>query len=210
MQIHPTASVSPTAFIGANTRVWNYSQIGAQARVGEDCIVGSGVYIDREVVIGNKVKIQTGAQLYHGCEIEDGVFVGPSACVTNDRYPRSITPDGRLRTDTDWTLGKTRVRYGASLGAGSILIAGISVGRFALIAAGAVVTTNVPDHGLIAGSPGRLVGYVCRCGVPLRRPEGDSAAWNCPDCIDSYIETTRGLCLVDVESSNLVQARGGG
>ena len=210
MSIHPSASVSAAATIGVNTRVWHNAQIGAGARVGDGCIVGSAVYIDRDVIVGNNVKIQTGAQLYHGCEIEDGVFVGPLVCLTNDRYPRAIMPDGRPRGDADWTLGKTRVLYGASLGAGSIVLAGISVGRFAMVAAGAVVTANVPDHGLVVGCPGRLVGHVCRCGVPLRRQASSTSTWDCPDCAESYSETSVGLELLEAQQVALPITSGRG
>jgi serine acetyltransferase len=182
--------VSPTARIGAGTRVWHWTQIGDDARVGDDCIVGSGVYLDRAVVVGNKVKIQTGAQLYHGAVVEDGVFVGPRACVTNDRVPRAIRPDGELKTDRDWVLGHTLIRYGASLGAGAIVLANVTVGRFALIGAGAVVVADVPDHGLIVGTPGRLVGYVCACGRRLQVEEDLSGSrGSCVSCGAVYVRS---------------------
>lgn len=187
--IHPTATVSPTATVGHNTRVWHLTQIGDRARVGDDCIIGSGVYIDRDVVVGNRVKIQTGAQLYHGTTIEDGVFVGPLVCLTNDKYPRAITPGGRLKTAHDWVVGQTRVRYGASLGAGAILLTDITVGRFAMVAAGSVVVANVPDHGLVAGTPARLIGYVCACGHRLQQDDRrHSATWTCSSCGADYRE----------------------
>jgi UDP-2-acetamido-3-amino-2,3-dideoxy-glucuronate N-acetyltransferase len=185
---HPSASISPSAVVGARTRVWHWSQIGDQARVGDDCIVGSGVYIDREVVVGNKVKIQTGAQLYHGAVVEDGVFVGPRACLTNDRSPRAITPDGELKSDADWVLGHIRICYGASIGAGAVVLPDVTVGRFAMVAAGAVVVADVPDHGLIIGTPGRLVGYVCACGRRLRVEEGlDGRRGTCTTCGCGYV-----------------------
>ncbi len=186
--VHPTASVSPTASIGERTRIWHWTQVGDGARIGDDCIVGSGVYVDRGVVIGNKVKIQTGAQLYRGAVVEDGVFVGPNVCLTNDRYPRAVTPDGQLKTDADWVQGTTRVGYGASLGAGAILLPDVTVGRFAMVGAGALVVTDVPDHALVVGSPARLVGYVCACGqrlLPL--DESDPEVWACRGCEATYV-----------------------
>ncbi len=165
--IHPSASISPSATIGARTRIWHWTQVGDGARIGDDCIVGSTVYVDRGVVVGNKVKIQTGGQLYRGAVVEDGVFIGPRACVTNDRFPRAITPDGRLKSDSDWVQGRTLICYGASIGAGAVVLSDVTVGRFAMIGAGAVVVDDVPDHGLVVGAPARLVGYVCACGHRL-------------------------------------------
>jgi acetyltransferase-like isoleucine patch superfamily enzyme len=186
--IHSTASISPDAVIGLNTRVWHRTQICDGARVGDDCIVGSGVYIDRGVVVGNRVKIQTGAQLYHGAVVEDGVFVGPMVCLTNDKYPRAITPDGDLKRDGDWKVGPVHVCYGASLGAGSIVLANVTVGRFAVVAAGAVVAESVPDYGLVTGVPARLIGYACACGRPLRKPNVSHASlWVCPTCRAQYL-----------------------
>ncbi len=186
--IHPSADISPNAVIGRNTRVWHRTQICDGARVGDDCIIGSGVYIDREVIVGNRVKVQTAAQIYRGAIIEDGVFVGPSVCLTNDRYPRAVTPEGRLKSDADWVLGKTRVRYGASLGTGAIVLPDVEVGRFAMVAAGALVAENVPDHGLVVGVPARLVAYVCSCGRKLeKRGLSDADLWVCPHCRVDYV-----------------------
>ena len=181
--IHPTAEISPTATVGAGTKVWHRAQICDGARVGEECVIGSGVYIDRGVVVGNRVKIQTGAQLYRGAVVDDGVFIGPLVCLTNDKYPRAIVPSGRLKTDADWTLGEVHVQYGASLGAGSVVLPDVTVGRFAMVAAGAVVVDTVPDHGLVAGVPARLVGFVCACGRTLRQTgAGGQLVWECPTC----------------------------
>lgn len=179
VRIHPTAEVSEQATIGAGTSIWNQAQIREGAVLGESCIIGKDVYIDFDVRIGSKVKIQNGALIYHGVEIEDGVFVGPQACFTNDRIPRAITPLGQLKTDDDWEVGKTHIRYGASIGAGATLLPGIEVGRFAMVAAAAVVTRPVPDHGLVVGNPARLVGYVCRCG---RRLHEESRGLYCSHC----------------------------
>ena len=177
--IHPSADVSPQARIGAGSRIWHQAQIREGVVLGENCIVGKGVYIDFGVTVGNNVKIQNGAMLYHGLAIEDGVFVGPQVCLTNDRNPRAITSDGLLKAADDWTVGCTTVRYGASLGAGAIVLPNVVIGRFAMVAAGALVTKNVPDHTLVLGMPARTVGYVCRCGLRLQ-PSGDS--WQCQQC----------------------------
>jgi UDP-2-acetamido-3-amino-2,3-dideoxy-glucuronate N-acetyltransferase len=188
--IHPTAMVHPDTMIGQNTTIWQHAQILAGVRIGDECIVGSLVYVDRDVVVGNRVKIQTAVQLYRGTTIEDGVFLGPNVCLTNDKRPRAITPDGRLKGNLDWVCGRARVRYGASLGAGVIVLPDVAIGRFALVGAGALVTADVPDHGLVVGSPARLVGYVCACGASLR--QSTSHRWSCVDCGELYLAIANG------------------
>jgi UDP-2-acetamido-3-amino-2,3-dideoxy-glucuronate N-acetyltransferase len=177
--IHPTADVSPQAQIGVGTRIWHHAQIREGAVIGGQCIIGKNVYIDFGVRIGDKVKVQNNALLYHGLTVEDGVFIGPQACLTNDRFPRAITPDGDLKGADDWIVGPTLIRYGASIGASATVLAGLTIGRFAMVGAGAVVTRSVPDYGLVVGVPARLVGYVCKCGRPLERMED---SWRCQDC----------------------------
>lgn len=177
--IHTTAEVSPKAQIGSGTRIWHFVQVREGAVIGENCIIGKDVYVDFDVKIGNNVKIQNGALIYHGVSLEDGVFVGPQACFTNDRIPRAITPDGHLKGADDWDVGPTRVKYGASIGAASVVLPDVTIGRFALVGAGAVVTRSVPDHGLVVGNPARLVGYVCRCG---RKMERQGKVWHCSVC----------------------------
>ncbi len=167
MSVHPTADVSPHAEIGAGTRVWHQAQIRERARIGANCIVSKGVYIDFDVQVGSNCKIQNGAFLYHGCTIEDGVFVGPGVIFTNDKLPRAINPDGSLKGTDDWVVGKTLVRHGASVGTGSIVLPGVTIGRFAMVAAGAVVSRDVPDYGLVLGVPARLIGFVCACAEKL-------------------------------------------
>lgn len=167
MQIHPTADVSPHATIGQDTRIWNYAQIREGAVIGAECIIGRDVYVDADVQIGNRVKVQNSALLYGGAVIADGVFIGPRVCLTNDRYPRAITPDGLLKGIDDWTQGEIYIGYGASIGAGAIVVTGVRIGAFAMVAAGAVVTCDVPDYGLVMGVPARLVGFVCACGRPV-------------------------------------------
>jgi acetyltransferase-like isoleucine patch superfamily enzyme len=177
--IHPTAEVSPNAIIDESARIWHHVQVREGARIGRNCIVGKGVYIDFDVCVGDNVKIQNGALLYHGLSVEDGVFIGPGACMTNDAYPRAITPDGQLKGNDDWTVGPIRICQGASIGAGAIILPGVTIGRFALVAAGAVVSRSVPEHGLVMGVPARLAGYVCCCG---RRLQPAEQGWHCPVC----------------------------
>jgi UDP-2-acetamido-3-amino-2,3-dideoxy-glucuronate N-acetyltransferase len=165
--IHPTAEVSPDAQIGAGTRIWRQAHIREHAYIGETCNIGKGVYIDTHVHIGSNVKIQNHASLFEGLTLEDGVFVGPHVCFTNDLLPRAITPDGKLKSADDWVITATLVKYGASIGAGSIIVCGITIGEFALIGAGSVVSRDVPPHTLVFGNPARQRGYVCRCARKL-------------------------------------------
>lgn len=165
--IHPTAEVSPDASIGADTRIWSAAQVREGAFIGANCTIGKGVYIDTHVKIGSNVKIQNHTSVFAGVTLEDGIFVGPHVCFTNDLFPRAITRDGQLKDATDWTITPTLVKYGASLGAGAIIRCGITIGAFALVGAGAVVTHDVPAHTLVLGNPARPRGYVCYCARPL-------------------------------------------
>ncbi len=166
--VHPSAFVAEDAVLGLGTKVWHLAQVREQARIGVECTLGKGVYIGEGVVIGDRVKIQNGASIYPGATLEDGVFVGPHVCFTNDRHPRAVNPDRSTKTASDWEIGTILVREGASIGASSVLVAGITIGRWALVAAGAVVVRDVPDYGLVAGNPARLAGSVCVCGRRLR------------------------------------------
>ncbi len=182
--VHPEADVSPEAHIGAGTRIWRHVHIREHARLGESCNVGKGVYIDAHVTIGSRVKIQNNVSLFEGVTIEDGVFIGPHVCFTNDLQPRAITPDGKLKSADDWMITPTLVHYGASLGAGSVIVCGITIGSFALIGAGAVVTRDVPPHALVFGNPARLHGYVCRCAnrlTDVHEQDGVLIGW-CDAC----------------------------
>lgn len=182
--IHPTADVSPKAVLGTNTKIWHQAQVREGVVLGDNCIVGKGVYIDFGVHIGHNVKIQNYALVYHGATLEDGVFIGPHACLTNDRLPRAINPDGSLKADADWEVGPIHIAYGASIGARAVILPGVTVGRFALVGAGAVVTHAVPPHGLVVGTPARLVGYVCRCGRKLAQVQD---RYHCAVC-DWWLE----------------------
>ena len=177
--IHPTADVSPSAQIGAGTKVWHRAHIRERSHIGAHCIIGKDVYIDVEVQIGSNVEIQNGALIYHGARISDGVFIGPQVCLTNDRIPRAIAADGSLKTASDGVVSEMEIRYGASIGAGAIILTGLVVGRFAMVGAGAVVTHDVPDYGLVVGVPARLIGYVCTCGNRLDL-KGETG--HCPVC----------------------------
>jgi acetyltransferase-like isoleucine patch superfamily enzyme len=182
--IHPTADVSDRAVVGPRTRIWHQAQVREGARIGARCIVGKGAYVDLNVAIGDNVKIQNGVYVYHGVTVEDGVFLGPGAILTNDKLPRAINPDGTLKSDADWEVSPTVIRRGASIGAGAVILPGVTVGEFAMVGAGAVVTGDVPAHGLVYGNPARLHGYVCRCGQ--RVSQQDSHQWKCEVCSECY------------------------
>ena len=174
-RIHATADLEDDVSVGPRSSVWHRAQIRGGARIGAECIVGRDVFIDTDVVIGDRVKLQNLALVYHGVTIEDGVFVGPGAILTNDRYPRAITAAGELARADDWTVSPITLRYGCSIGAGAVVVAGVEVGRFATVGAGAVVTRPVTDHALVAGSPAHRLGWVCACGQRLLASNGEPA-----------------------------------
>ena len=185
--IHPSAAISPQASIGEGTRIWHQAQVREGATLGHNCIIGKGVYVDFDVTIGDNVKIQNGAYVYHGVTLEDGVFVGPGVILTNDKLPRAVNPDGTLKSDADWEVSPTLVKRGASLGAGAVILPGVTIGQFAMVAAGAVVTHDVPDYGLVMGNPARLRGFVCPCGHRLKEKEEEEKLdggirMHCPIC----------------------------
>lgn len=165
--IDPSAHVSDKATIGEGTSVWINSQIRENAVIGRDCIISKDTYIDAGVHIGDRVKIQNGVSVYHGVTVEDEVFIGPNAAFTNDYYPRACSPD--------WKVTATVIRHGASLGANSTVVCGHTVGEYAMVGAGSVVTKDVPPYTLVVGNPARAIGKVCRCG---QRLENDQ----CPAC----------------------------
>ncbi len=181
--IHPTAEIEDGAQIGPNARIWHHVHIRAGAVVGSDCNFGHSVYVDSGAVVGNSVKLQNRVSVYRGVTLEDGVFVGPHTTFTNDKYPRSIAPDGHLLSDEDWVPVQTLVKYGASIGAGCVILPGVTIGRWAMVGAGSVVNSDVPDQGLVLGIPARLAGFVCRCG---RRLEQTAAGWTCAACNETY------------------------
>ena len=157
--IHPTAVVEEGAEIGEGTRIWHFVHVREGAKIGRNCNIGKGVYVDKGAKIGNGVKIQNFVSVYRGVVIEDDVFIGPHAVFTNDKYPRSF--------NEEWEVVPTLIKRGASIGANATIVCGITVGKYAMVAAGAVVTSDVPDHGLVMGNPARLAGFVCYCGRTL-------------------------------------------
>lgn len=182
-RIHPTAEVAASATIGPGTSIWNQAQVREQVTIGADCVIGKNVYVDSGVVIGDRVKVQNNVSLYHGVTVEDGVFIGPHVCFTNDKLPRAVNRDGSAKTDADWQVSPTLVRFGASLGANSTILPGVSIGRWAMVGSGSVVTRDVADHELVVGNPARRIGSACSCGEPLRdAADGTAFEGPCPSC----------------------------
>ncbi|HET7385988.1 MAG TPA: acyltransferase [Nocardioidaceae bacterium] len=185
-QILPTAQVDPSARIGDGSTVWELAQVREGATLGAECVVGRGAYVGSGVVIGNRCKLQNYALVYEPASLGDGVFIGPAAVLTNDEYPRSIDPDGTLKRGGDWEPVGVVVEQGASIGALAVCVAPVRIGAWAMVAAGAVVTRDVPAHGLVVGVPARRVGWVGRAGVPLTR---DGSGWRCPRTGERYVES---------------------
>ncbi len=189
--IAASADVDPRASVGPGTRVWHLAQVREEAEVGRECILGRGSYIGPGVRVGDRCKIQNHALVYEPAVLEDGVFVGPAVVFTNDLFPRAVNPDGTLKSADDWHAVGVTVRRGASIGARSVCIAPVTIGRWALVAAGSVVRSDVPDHALVAGVPARRIGWVGEAGVPLR--EEAEGLWRCPETAELYRETDGAL-----------------
>jgi acetyltransferase-like isoleucine patch superfamily enzyme len=191
VRIIPTADVSPAADIGDGSSVWHLAQVREGARLGQNCIVGRGAYIGTGVILGDNCKVQNYALVYEPAVLEQGVFVGPAAVLTNDHFPRAVTPDLSLKSAHDWEPVGVTVREGAAIGARAVCVAPVTIGAWSTVAAGAVVTKDVPDFALVAGVPARRIGWVGRAGVPL--VPGDGGTWTCPETGATYIESDEAL-----------------
>jgi len=182
--IHHTALVETDA-IGENTRVWAYTHILAGARIGQNCNIGDHCFIEGGVSIGDNTTIKNGNMIWEGVSLEEGIFVGPHVFFTNDLYPRSPRlpqASPRYHHKENW-LRPTLIKRGASLGAGAVILAGVTVGEYAMVGAGAVVSRDVPAYALVKGNPARVCGWVCQCGQPLRFRDGQAV---CADCQLQY------------------------
>lgn len=194
-RVEPSADVDPRAQLGDGTSVWHLAQVREGARLGRDCVIGRGAYIGAGVRLGHRCKVQNYALVYEPAVLEDGVFVGPAAVLTNDRYPRAVAPDGSLKSAADWDQVGVTVREGASIGARAVCVAPVTVGRWAMVAAGSVVVRDVPDFSLVAGVPARFLRWVGRAGEPLE-PLGPGR-YRCPRTAAVYQEHDGVLSEVD-------------
>jgi len=185
-----SADVSDKAEIGDGSKIWHLAQVREQAELGANCIVGRGAYIGTGVKMGDNCKVQNYALVYEPAVLEAGVFIGPAVVLTNDTYPRAVSPDGGLKSAHDWEPVGVTIREGASIGARAVCVAPVTIGRWATVAAGAVVAKDVPDFALMVGVPAKRHGWVGKAGFPLQR-EGD--AWVCPETGAKYVEQNETL-----------------
>jgi UDP-2-acetamido-3-amino-2,3-dideoxy-glucuronate N-acetyltransferase len=179
--VHESSYVDEPVEIGEGTKIWHFSHVMAHARIGSRCSIGQNVLIASNVVIGNNVKIQNNVSVYEGVTLEDDVFCGPSMVFTNVNTPRSGTP---RNTSADYLV--TIVRHGASIGANATIVCGHTLGEFAFVGAGSVVTADVPPHAVVYGNPARIAGYACECGVRLRF---ETERARCEECTRRYLKS---------------------
>lgn len=193
--VHPTADVDDGARIGLGTVVWHLAQVRRHAVVGAGCTIGRGAYVGDGAVVGDNCKIQNYALVYEPAVLGDGVFVGPGAILTNDEFPRAVSPGGETKTAEDWTSVGVSVGRGASIGARAVCIAPVAIGSWAMVGAGAVVTEDVPPYALVVGIPAKRVGWVGEHGLPLEPTGGGD--WTCPRSGTVYRQSGQVLKPVD-------------
>lgn len=187
VRIVGTADVADDAIIGPGSSVWHLAQVREQAELGESCVVGRGAYIGTGVVLGDNCKVQNYALVYEPARLADGVFIGPAVVLTNDTYPRAITPDGTQKSGDDWKPVGVAVERGASIGARATCVAPVTIGAWATVAAGAVVVKDVPAYALVVGTPARRIGWVGEAGVPLVHDD-QTDTWVCPETGTKFSE----------------------
>lgn len=190
-----TADVDERARVASSATIWHLAQVREHAEIGEGCVIGRGAYVDHGVSVGANSKIQNYALVYAPATLEEGVFIGPAAVLTNDMYPRSIEPDGSLKGAGDWDAAGVMVRRGAAIGARAVVLPGVEIGEWSLVAAGAVVTGDVPGHALVVGVPAKQIGWVGTTGERLEPLGSREDAFVDPATGDKYQLTEKGLNL---------------
>lgn len=198
-RVVPSADVADSATLGEGSSVWHLAQIREDARLGRNCVIGRGAYIGTGVQLGDNCKVQNYALVYEPAELGDGVFIGPAVVLTNDTYPRAVNPDGSVKSGDDWEAVGVTIGEGAALGARSVCVAPVTIGAWALVAAGSVVTKDVPDHALVAGVPARQIGWVGRTGERLR--EAADGVLVCETTGDRYQVSNGELVLLQEETA---------
>ena len=205
-RVAPGADISDDATIGDGSAIWHLAQVREGARLGAGCIVGRGAYIGSGVQMGDGCKIQNYALVYEPAVLADGVFVGPAAVFTNDHFPRAVNPDLSPKSASDWEPVGVTCETGASIGARAVCVAPVTIGAWAMVAAGATVVKDVPPHALVAGVPARRLGWVGRSGEKLVPASDGTDSWVCPASGEWYVpdESTGGLRLASASSSGAV------
>lgn len=198
-RIVDSADVSPDAQIGDGSSVWHLAQVREGAVLGQGCVIGRGAYVGTGVQLGDHCKVQNYALVYEPARLGHGVFIGPAVVLTNDTFPRAVNPDGSLKSADDWEAVGVTIGDGASIGARAVCIAPVTIGEWATVAAGAVVTKDVPAHALVAGVPARRIGWVGRSGQPLQAT-GQPWHWRCPSTGSTYLEDGETLSLIEETS----------